>query len=207
MGGYDITPTMKDVQKKFSVRYYLNLVLLDEEERRYFKQQVRLFIRMGFEFLVVCSRKSCSGENKNRSKIERNKPPSNTCISNPRIDLEITVLMARMNPHHRRAAKRTLWLIICNPMPSDMLLAFSFLFILTLRMISFDCDLVDKTVFWLSFEYECNLLFLSFLDRWWRRSFLADYVSIVKRRIYASRIVSDVRTSSASIIWFNIDEN
>jgi vacuolar protein sorting-associated protein 26 len=43
MGGYEITPTMKDVQKKFSVRYYLNLVLLDEEERRYFKQQVRLF--------------------------------------------------------------------------------------------------------------------------------------------------------------------
>lgn len=40
LGGYDLTPTMKDVQKKFSVRYYLNLVLIDEEERRYFKQQV-----------------------------------------------------------------------------------------------------------------------------------------------------------------------
>ena len=31
---------MKDVNKKYSVRYYLNLVLIDEEERRYFKQQV-----------------------------------------------------------------------------------------------------------------------------------------------------------------------
>jgi hypothetical protein len=31
---------MKDVQRKFSVRYFLNLVLVDEEERRYFKQQV-----------------------------------------------------------------------------------------------------------------------------------------------------------------------
>jgi len=31
---------MKDINKKFSVRYYLNLVLVDEEERRYFKQQV-----------------------------------------------------------------------------------------------------------------------------------------------------------------------
>jgi len=40
LGGYDLSPTMKDVQRKFSVRYYLNLVLLDEEERRYFKQQV-----------------------------------------------------------------------------------------------------------------------------------------------------------------------
>lgn len=32
-------PTMKDVAKKFSVKYYLNLVLVDEEDRRYFKQQ------------------------------------------------------------------------------------------------------------------------------------------------------------------------
>ena len=31
---------MKDIQRKFSVRYFLNLVLVDEEERRYFKQQV-----------------------------------------------------------------------------------------------------------------------------------------------------------------------
>jgi hypothetical protein len=27
------------VNKKFSTRYYLNLVLIDEENRRYFKQQ------------------------------------------------------------------------------------------------------------------------------------------------------------------------
>jgi vacuolar protein sorting-associated protein 26 len=27
------------VNKKFSTRYYLNLVLVDEENRRYFKQQ------------------------------------------------------------------------------------------------------------------------------------------------------------------------
>lgn len=40
LAGYEMTPTMKDVNKKFSVRFYLNLVLIDEEERRYFKQQV-----------------------------------------------------------------------------------------------------------------------------------------------------------------------
>ena len=34
LSGYDMTPTMRDVNKKFSVRYYLNLVLVDEEERR-----------------------------------------------------------------------------------------------------------------------------------------------------------------------------
>ena len=43
LAGYDLTPTMRDINKKFSVRYYLNLVLVDEEERRYFKQQVRVF--------------------------------------------------------------------------------------------------------------------------------------------------------------------
>ncbi|KAI0049549.1 vacuolar protein sorting-associated protein 26 [Auriscalpium vulgare] len=39
LGGFDLTPTFRDVNKKFSVRYYLNLVLVDEENRRYFKQQ------------------------------------------------------------------------------------------------------------------------------------------------------------------------
>merc|ERR1719342_1141537 len=39
LAGYDLTPTMRDINKKFSVRYYLNLVLVDEEERRYFKLQ------------------------------------------------------------------------------------------------------------------------------------------------------------------------
>jgi hypothetical protein len=36
---YDLTPTYKLVHNKFSVKYYLNLVLVDEEDRRYFKQQ------------------------------------------------------------------------------------------------------------------------------------------------------------------------
>jgi len=36
---FNAQPTMKEVAKKFSVRYYLNLVLVDEEDRRYFKQQ------------------------------------------------------------------------------------------------------------------------------------------------------------------------
>ena len=44
LSGYELTPTMRDINKKFSVRYYLNLVLVDEEERRYFKQQVDLSI-------------------------------------------------------------------------------------------------------------------------------------------------------------------
>lgn len=45
LGGYDLTPTMRDVGKKFSVKYLLNLVLVDEEDRRYFKQQEVTFWR------------------------------------------------------------------------------------------------------------------------------------------------------------------
>jgi vacuolar protein sorting-associated protein 26 len=37
--GHDLTPTFRNVHSKFSVKYYLNLVLVDEEDRRYFKQQ------------------------------------------------------------------------------------------------------------------------------------------------------------------------
>jgi len=39
LNGFDLTPTYKAVHNKFSVKYYLNLVLVDEEDRRYFKQQ------------------------------------------------------------------------------------------------------------------------------------------------------------------------
>jgi vacuolar protein sorting-associated protein 26 len=35
----DLTPTYTAVNNRFSVRYFLNLVLVDEEDRRYFKQQ------------------------------------------------------------------------------------------------------------------------------------------------------------------------
>jgi len=39
LSGNDLTPTYKNVQNKFSVKYFLNLVLVDSEDRRYFKQQ------------------------------------------------------------------------------------------------------------------------------------------------------------------------
>jgi len=45
LSGFDLTPTFKDVNKKFSVRYYLNLVLVDEERRRYYKQQEITLLR------------------------------------------------------------------------------------------------------------------------------------------------------------------
>ncbi|CAA6665340.1 unnamed protein product [Spirodela intermedia] len=36
---YELTPTYRNINNKFSVKYYLNIVLVDEEDRRYFKQQ------------------------------------------------------------------------------------------------------------------------------------------------------------------------
>ena len=38
MASTDLTPTYENVNKRFSVKYFLNLVLVDEEDRRYFKQ-------------------------------------------------------------------------------------------------------------------------------------------------------------------------
>mmetsp|Transcript_7247 Transcript_7247/g.23187 ORF Transcript_7247/g.23187 Transcript_7247/m.23187 type:complete len:207 (-) Transcript_7247:196-816(-) len=48
LSGFDqLTPTFRNVNNKFSVRYFLNLVLVDEEDRRYFKQQEVFFYRKG----------------------------------------------------------------------------------------------------------------------------------------------------------------
>ncbi|KAK7203135.1 vacuolar protein sorting-associated protein 26-domain-containing protein [Myxozyma melibiosi] len=38
LGGFDLTPTYRDINKKFSTRTFLSLVLIDEDSRRYFKQ-------------------------------------------------------------------------------------------------------------------------------------------------------------------------
>jgi len=50
---FDLTPTFKNVHNKFSVKYYLNLVLVDEEDRRYFKQQEITMWRKELKFLAA----------------------------------------------------------------------------------------------------------------------------------------------------------
>ncbi|ETN18971.1 hypothetical protein PPTG_04405 [Phytophthora nicotianae INRA-310] len=45
---YALTPTYRNVQSRFSVKYFLNLVLVDEEDRRYFKQQEITLWRKNF---------------------------------------------------------------------------------------------------------------------------------------------------------------
>lgn len=66
LAGYDLTPTMRDVNKKFSVRYFLNLVLMDEEDRRYFKQQVNI------SFTICAALKIFQGPNFISSNININ---------------------------------------------------------------------------------------------------------------------------------------
>ena len=41
---YPLTPTMRSVEDRFSVKYYLNLVITDVDDNRYFKQQVISYI-------------------------------------------------------------------------------------------------------------------------------------------------------------------
>lgn len=45
----DLTPTYDSVYNRFSVQYFLNLVLVDEEDRRYFKQSEIFLWRKGKE--------------------------------------------------------------------------------------------------------------------------------------------------------------
>ena len=45
LSSVDLTPTYENINKLVSVRYYLNLVLVDDEDRRYFKQQEVLLWR------------------------------------------------------------------------------------------------------------------------------------------------------------------
>lgn len=63
LAGYDLTPTMRDINKKFSVRYYLNLVLMDTEDRRYFKQQEITLWRKGdkVEKIIVLKKANLDG--------------------------------------------------------------------------------------------------------------------------------------------------
>lgn len=45
LGGYNLSPTYKDVNKKYSTRTYISLVLIDEDARRYFKQSEIILYR------------------------------------------------------------------------------------------------------------------------------------------------------------------
>ena len=45
LAGYHLTPTFRDVHNKYSVQYFLNLILVDNDNRRYYKQSEVILYR------------------------------------------------------------------------------------------------------------------------------------------------------------------
>lgn len=45
LGGFDLTPTFREVNKKYSTRYYLSLVLIDEGKRVHSSFLAKCFLR------------------------------------------------------------------------------------------------------------------------------------------------------------------
>ena len=43
---YELTPTYINVNNKFSVKYYVNMVLFDDKDKRYFKQHEIVLYRI-----------------------------------------------------------------------------------------------------------------------------------------------------------------
>lgn len=65
-----LTPSYRNIHNKFSVKYYLNLVLVDEEDRRYFKQQEIILWRKDKNASA-----SPTGSNPTFTSAEENKMP------------------------------------------------------------------------------------------------------------------------------------
>lgn len=45
LSAFDLIPSYNNVEEKFSLKYFLNLILVDSFDKRYFKQQEIFFYR------------------------------------------------------------------------------------------------------------------------------------------------------------------
>ena len=69
---YNLTPTYPNIDNMFCVRYFLNLVIADEEQNRYFKQKEICLFRLYKERKNICNyNDNCNNENEyyNRDEI------------------------------------------------------------------------------------------------------------------------------------------
>lgn len=48
LGSYDLSPTYMNVNNVFSLRYFLKIVIIDDDERHFYKQQEIFLWRKGF---------------------------------------------------------------------------------------------------------------------------------------------------------------
>jgi len=53
LANYPLTPTMRSIEDRFSVKYYLNLVITDIDDNKYFKQQVEMHALLPVIIAVV----------------------------------------------------------------------------------------------------------------------------------------------------------
>ena len=74
LGGFDLTPTYKAVHNKFSVKYFLNLVLVDDEDRRYFRQQEIFLWRKPPKRQKLKKMVAVPPDTKNEMKVEDHAP-------------------------------------------------------------------------------------------------------------------------------------
>ncbi|KAI9136549.1 vacuolar protein sorting-associated protein 26-domain-containing protein [Paraphysoderma sedebokerense] len=72
LSGFELTPTFREVNKKFSIKYFLNLVLVDEENRRYFKQQE-----------ITMFRKPAEEDSANLANAQTTTPPATPALASP----------------------------------------------------------------------------------------------------------------------------
>jgi len=82
LGAFDLTPTYKNICSKFSVKYLLNLVLVDEEDRRYFKQtDITLWRKSSIEgdhkLVTVRDAQACLEEAKQTRRKKRKQKKEN----------------------------------------------------------------------------------------------------------------------------------
>ena len=68
---YNLTPTYSNIDNIFCVRYFLNLVIADEEQNRYFKQKEICLFRLYKERKNICNYNNYNNENEyyNRNEI------------------------------------------------------------------------------------------------------------------------------------------
>lgn len=53
MNGIELSPSYENIHNRLSVKYWINLVLIDEEDRRYFKQtEITIYRKPWFLYLI-----------------------------------------------------------------------------------------------------------------------------------------------------------
>ncbi|KAI9825501.1 MAG: Vacuolar protein sorting-associated protein 26 [Phylliscum demangeonii] len=86
LGGFPLTPTFREVNKKYSTRYYLSLVLIDEDARRYFKQSEIVLYRQPPELTAGATEKHHHALSQQPQRPMPNQRPPSPPLASPTAD-------------------------------------------------------------------------------------------------------------------------